>query len=517
MIGFQLSIRAAKAPESVALVFGARRLTYAELNDRACRLANGLAERGIDHGSRVAALVHNCNHFIEALFATAKLGAIFVPLNFRLVAREIALQLEASTPAALISGHRFDEVLERLRTHPALPPHVLRVDDEIPVDAAPNAQDPYEQWLSTCARDEPPCRATADDVQMLMHSSGTTGLPKGAVYTHATTYASCAAKIIDFALTESDLAAVFGPLFHAGPLMDLTLPLLLRGGSVVLGASRGFDPARLLETLAAERATVVPIYPTMLRRVTTAALPAELDLSALRLIITGGEPTPEPVIRAVHERFPRIDFINNYGSTEGGPVTTFLAARESLRKIGSVGKESFGVEVRIADDEGRAVGAGGVGEILVRSPFVCRGYWRRPEETAKSQRDGWWRTGDLGWRDTEGFLWIAGRSKDLIKSGTESIYPVEVEQAIAMLPGVREVAVVGVPDDEWGEAVAAFVVCDAGTGIDAERVVAHCREQLASYKKPRHVVFIDSLPRGATGKVSKPELRRQWEAGSRAR
>ena len=518
MIGYQLSIRAARAPHATALVFGARRLTYAELNERACRLANGLAALGVGHGCRVAALTHNCNQFVETLFAAAKLGAIFVPLNFRLVAREIALQLEASTPAALIAGHRFTPVLESLRAHPAAPPHVLRVDDEMHTDTRPDSSDAYEQWLRACPAHEPPCQAGSDDVQMLMHSSGTTGLPKGIVFTHATTYASCVAKIIDFALTERDITVVFGPLFHAGPLMDLALPLLVRGGTVVLGASRGFDPRQLLATLAAERATVVPIYPTMLRRVVAGPMPDRLDLSALRLIITGGEATPAPVIRAVHERFPGVGFINNYGSTEGGPVTTFLAPVDSLRKIGSVGKEAFGVEVRIADEAGRVVsGADAVGEILVRSPFVCRGYWNRPEETARSLRDGWWRTGDLGWRDDEGFLWIAGRSKDLIKSGTESIYPIEVEQAIAMLPGVQEVGVVGVPDDEWGEAVAAYVVKDPAVRLDTEQILAHCRQWLASYKKPRHVVFTDSLPRGPTSKVSKAVLRQRWEAAAHER
>lgn len=510
MIGYQLSIR---APDATALVFGARRLTYAQLNERACRLANGLAALGVGRGCRVAALTHNCNYFVEALFATAKLGAIFVPLNFRLVAREIALQLEASTPAALIAAHRFAAVLESLGAHPAMPPHVLRVDDEMHTETHAESSDTYEQWLRACPAHEPHCAAGPEDVQMLMHSSGTTGLPKGVVFTHATTYASCAAKIIDFALTDRDVTVVFGPLFHAGPLMDLTLPLLMRGGTVVLGPSRSFDPRELVATIAAERATVVPIYPTMLRRVLAAPTPDRLDLSALRLIITGGEAAPVPVISAVHERFPGAGFINNYGSTEGGPVTTFLAPAESLRKIGSVGKEAFSVEVRIADEEGRAVsGAGAVGEILVRSPFVCRGYWNRPEETARSLRDGWWRTGDLGWRDDEGFLWIAGRSTDLIKSGAESIYPIEVEQAIAMLPGVQEVGVVGVPDDEWGETVAAYVVKDPAVRLDTEQILAHCRQWLAGYKKPRHVVFIDSLPRGPTSKVSKAALRERWEA-----
>jgi fatty-acyl-CoA synthase len=307
------------------------------------------------------------------------------------------------------------------------------------------------------------------------------------------------------------VTVVFGPLFHAGPLMDLTLPLLLRGGRVVLGASRQFDPQQLLQAIARHRVTVVPIYPTMLRRVLEVPVDTHQDLSSLRLIITGGESAPIPVIEGVHRRFPTVDFFNNYGSTEGGPVTTFLAPELSRSRMGSVGKESFSVEVRIVDDQGQAVGPGVVGEIVVRSPFVCLGYWNRPLESAAQLRNGWWHTGDLAYRDADGFIWIAGRSKDMVKSGTENIYPIEVEQVIASLPGVIEVAVIGVPDAQWGESVVAYVSVATGTLLTAQDVVNHCRMHLASYKKPRHVVFVDSLPRGTTNKVAKVRLRQMWD------
>lgn len=510
MIGYQLAIRAARDPRGVALVFGSERYSYARLNERACRLANGLAAIGIGRGDRVAALLHNCPQFIEALFAAAKIGAIFVPINFRLVAREVALQLAACTPHLLLVSDAFAEMLPTLESQPSFPQHTLWLDDTVHGRPPARTSRRYEAWLDAQPAHEPESAVAPEEALMLAHSSGTTGLPKGVVFTHATTHASCAAKIIDFELADSDVAVVFGPLFHAGPLFDLTLPVLLRGGRVVLGRSRHFDPARLLRTLAEEHGTVVPIYPTMLRRVVAEPPVDGLDLSALRLIISGGEPVPVPLIRAVHARFPGTDFVNNYGSTEGGPITTFLAARDGLRKIGSVGKESFSVEVRIADGEGRTLCAGEIGDVLVRSPFVCRGYWNRPEETAASCRDGWWRTGDLAWRDDEGFIWIAGRSKDLIKSGAESIYPIEVEQVIATLEGVEEVSVIGVPDEEWGETVAAFVVRKPGAEVHSRRVIEHCRLHLASYKKPHHVIFVDELPRGATNKVSKNALQRQW-------
>jgi fatty-acyl-CoA synthase len=511
MIGYQLTINATHRPDTTAVVFGARRLTYAELNARACRLARGMAALGIGRGDRVATLVHNCNQFLEVLFGAAKIGAVFVPINFRLVAREVGALLDASSPKLLLVGHGFRELVETLKERPAFPKHVVWIDDRLPVDPVPSRAQPYEGWLATQPADEPDDVVLPGAVQMLMHSSGTTGLPKGIIYTHATTHASSTAKIIDFGLTPSDRTVVFGPLFHAGPLMDLTLPLLLRGGSVVLGPSRQFDPLRLLQTIAAERGTVVPIYPTMLRRVLNEATDvAGLDLSCLRLIITGGEACPEPVIRGIRERFPAVAFVNNYGSTEGGPITTFLAPEDSLRKIGTVGKEAFGVEVRIADEQGQPLPSGKVGEILVRSPFVCRGYWNRPELTAETSRNGWWHTGDLAWRDDEGFITISGRIKDMIKSGTENIFPIEVEQVIATLAGVADVGIIGVPDDEWGEAVAAFVVTAPGLELDAARVVAHCREHLASYKKPRHVLFVEALPRNTTNKVDKNALRARF-------
>ena len=518
MIGYQLTINAARHPYAVAVVFGARRLTYAALDERACRLANGLAALGVRRGDCVAALLHNCTQFVEALFATAKLGAVFVPINFRLVAREVGALLDACGPKVLLVGEGFADLLTTLQARPNFPGHRIWVDDRLPAEPNPDPAHPYEAWLAAQRADEPEEVVARDAVQMLLHSSGTTGLPKGIMFTHATTLASSMAKIIDFRLEETDVVVVFGPLFHAGPLMDLAMPLLLRGGRLALGASRQFDPAKLLSTIAAERGTMVQIYPTMLRRVLAEVKDlSAYDLRSLRLIITGGEAAPLQVIRGVHERFPHVAFVNSYGTTEAGPITTLLAPEHSLRKIGSVGKAAFGVEVRIAGPDDRQLPPGQVGEILVRGPFVCPWYWNRPELTAESSRNGWWHTGDLAWRDGAGFIYISGRSKDMIKSGAENIFPIEVEQVIATLPGVVEVGVIGVPDEHWGETVAAFVVKAPDAAVDAAAVIAHCRDNLASYKKPRHVLFVESLPRNTTNKVDKNALRERFVELGQAR
>jgi fatty-acyl-CoA synthase len=295
--------------------------------------------------------------------------------------------------------------------------------------------------------------------------------------------------------------------------MDLAVPLLLRGAQLVVGSTTGFDPSNLLRTVSEERATLVSIYPTMWRRVLALEDLDAYDCSGLRLLFTGGEPISIPVLRAVYAQFPTAGFINTYGSTEGGPITTFLSPEDKQRKIGSVGKPAFSVDIRIADERGDPTAPGIVGELLVRSPFVCNGYWNRSEEMSSFRHGGWWHTGDLARRDDEGFIWIAGRRKDMIISGAENIYPVEVEQVIAALNDVVEVAVVGVPDEHWGESVVAYVVKAAGSRVDASQVIEHCRRNLASYKKPRRVIFVDSLPRTTVNKVSKDTLRAQFAAG----
>ncbi len=513
MIGALLSINAARRPDATALVFGERRYSYAALNERACRLANAMTAAGIRRNDRVATLMNNCSEFIEILMATAKLGTIFVPINFRLAAREFGQVLEHCRPHLLFAGESLSETIAALDKHPALPSRIVRIADRVEMEGS-RADHPFERWLGLHAADEPDIAVASEDIHLLMHTSGTTGRPKAAVWTHGTTLASSTAKIIDFGIGADDSTVVFGPLFHAGPLLDLAVSILMRGGKLVVGPTTGFDPRRLLRTIADERATVVTIYPTMWRRVLAQPHDSGLDLSHLRLLLTGGEAIPIPILRGIYARFPNAGFVNTYGTTEGGPITTFLSPQNSTRKIGSVGQPAFTVDVRIADAHGQPLGPGQTGELLVRSPFVCKGYWQQPDETAAQLQNGWWHTGDLAVRDDEGFIWIAGRKKDMIISGAENIYPIEIEQVIAELDGVIEVAVVGVPDEHWGEAVVAYVVKAPGATLDAPQVIEHCRRQLAGYKKPREVIFVDSLPRTTVTKIAKDALRAAHAAAS---
>jgi fatty-acyl-CoA synthase len=508
MIGQILSINAERHADQTAVVFGSKRHSYAELNKRACRVASALLDMKVEPGDRVATLMNNCNHLIDLFFATAKLGVILVPVNFRLAAREVEVVLQNCAPKILFVGHSLHQTVAELAGSDALPKRTVAVPDRIALtDVSDNE---YERWLATYRDSEPDVSVRLNDVHLLVHSSGTTGQPKAAVWKHATTLNCCCAKIIDFSITSSDSSAVFGPLFHVGPLMDIAMPLLLCGGKLVIGESSGFDPHNVLRTASDEQVTLLTIYPTMWRRVIQEVDPLAYDLSRLRLLLTGGEPMPVSLLREVYARFPHAGFINTYGSTEAGPITTFLAPADNIRKIGAVGKPAFGVQLKIVGESDQVVPCGEVGELLVRSPFVCEGYWNQPEATAASLLDDWWRTGDLASQDSEGFIWIRGRKKDMIISGAENIYPAEVEQTISTLSGVREVSVVGVPDDVWGEAVAAFIVKEPDSDLDASRVIEHCKSRLASYKKPRHVRFVDSLPRTTVNKVSKVVLRKQF-------
>jgi fatty-acyl-CoA synthase len=513
MVGMALTLSAERFPDRTAVAFYEVRRSYAELNSRACRLAHALSESGVTKGDRVATLLHNCPEFVEALFAVAKLGVVLVPINFRLTGPEIGRIIEGCTPKALIYGGEFAETLVPLaRSAASFPMHLVCCRDPASPAGTLISRE-YESWIGGYPDAEPAVAVSMTDDLLIIHTSGTTGHPKGAVLTHGNTLFSSMTKIIDFGLRPTDTIVVFGPLFHVGPLMDLALPAWQRGGTVVLGRSRGFEPGHLLSVLEREKATVVSIYPVMWRRVLDLPDLARYDLSRLRLLLTGSEPMPPSLLRGIYERFAGVAFVNTYGSTEGGPVTTFLGPEDRFQKMGSIGKPAFGVRVKIVDERGNEVGPGVVGELAVRSPFVCRGYWNRPDETAAALRGGWWHTGDLAMADPDGFLWIGGRKKDMIISGAENIYPVEIEQVIATLEGVAEVAVVGVPDAEWGEAVAAFVVRKPGSALDDAGILAHCRAQLAGYKKPRHIVFVDELPRTSITKVSKEQLRQRFRQG----
>ncbi len=347
-------------------------------------------------------------------------------------------------------------------------------------------------------------RCEPEDTYCLLYTSGTTGRPKGVVIPHRQVAWNGYNTVGSWQLREDDVSPIFTPLYHAGGLMAFLTPIFTIGGTIVL--HRGFDVSEIWRTIERERCTVVLGVPTIWKMLMEAPEFATVDLSHVRAFYSGGAPLPHYIIEAYQQR--GVVFKQGFGMTEVGVNCFSMTAEESVRKIGSIGKPLMFTEVRLVDEEGRDVPAGEVGELLFRGPHVCSGYWNNPEATAAAlDADGWFHSGDLARRDEDGFFYIAGRQKDMIISGGVNVYPAEIEAALLLHPDVEDAAVVGVPDDRWGEVGVAFVVPLGGRRLDPEALAAHLAERLARFKIPKRFELIDELPRTAYGKVVKGELR----------
>ena len=481
------------SPQRVAVVHGDHEWTYGELHERATRLAHGLATLGVQRGDRVAFLGANHPSFLEVLFATGQLGAIFVPLNWRLSERELEYILGDSRPRVLVYAPEQAGTASGLRRSMAL--RTLEVGPD------------YEKLITESSfepLDEP---VELDETCMILYTSGTTGKPKGAMLTHGNIAWNSFNLLLDVDLASDEVTLVAAPMFHVAALNQTALPTLLKGGRLVLMSA--FDPDEALRLIARHRVTYFFGVPTMFLAMTRSPGWAEADLSSLRSAICGGAPVPEAVIIPYQER--GITFMQGYGLTEASPGVLFLRRDESIRKAGSAGTPCFFVDVRLVGPDGAPVPAGEPGEILVQGANVMAGYWRRPEDTAAVlSADGWLRTGDIGVADDEGDNDTRDRTKDLIISGGENIHPAEVEDALYQHPAVAECAVIGVPDDTWGEVGRAVVVLRDGFEVSGEELLGSLTGKIARFKIPKSVVFTQSLPRTASGKVLKSELRSKF-------
>jgi fatty-acyl-CoA synthase len=469
------------SPHRVAVVHDGREWTFAEVYDRATRMAHVLAAHGVSHGDRVAYLGPNHPAFLETLFATGLLGAVFVPLNTRLVAPELEYILRDSGAAVLV--HASLPVLHDLRDVPA--PLAL---DGLDLSAAP--ADPLDVAVGD------------DEVCMIMYTSGTTGRPKGAMLTHANIAWNSVNLLLDIDLTSAEVTLVNAPMFHVGALNMTVLPTFLKGGRVVLMSA--FDPDATLALIERHGVTYTFGVPAQYQMLARSPGWDTADLSSLRSVSCGGAPVPASLIETYQRR--GLTFLQGYGLSEAGPGVLYLRADDSARKVGSAGTSVFFGDVRVVRADGSAVDAGEPGEILAQGPNVMAGYWGLPDATAEVlSPDGWLRTGDIAVLDDEGFAYIRDRVKDLIISGGENIYPAEVEDALFAHPAVAECAVVGVPDEKWGEVGRAFVVRNGDAS--AEELLDFLHGRIARYKVPKSVVFLDSLPRTGSGKVLKKRLR----------
>ncbi|HEU0102816.1 MAG TPA: long-chain-fatty-acid--CoA ligase [Mycobacteriales bacterium] len=503
-LGAVLSRTTATYPDRVAYRCGAEQRTYAELDARVDRLAAALRSRGVGPGDRVAVLMKNRLEVVETYWAGCRLGAIVVPLNFRLVPEEVAYVLTDCGPTATVVDADLAPVLQVVRSaQPGLGGAVLALGGSAHV---PDADD-YEAALAAGAG---PVAVDVDenDPAFLMYTSGTTGRPKGAVLSHLNLMMNAFNMLVAQRVgAGEDHVWLSGlPLFHIAGLSGV-LPYLVLGGTSVIVPSGDFSAADTLDLLAAERVTACFFVPTQWQALCAEQSGAPRELS-LRIISWGASPAPPSVLQAMAEVFPDAANYNAFGQTEMSPVTCLLMGEDALRKMGSVGRPVVDVEARIVDDAMNDVPVGQVGEIVYRGPTTFLGYWNRPDANQEAFEGGWFHSGDLCRMDEEGFIYVVDRKKDMIISGGENIYCSEVEVVIDRHPKVSQVAVVGLPHEKWVETPAAFVVAaDPADPPSEAEVLAFCREHLASYKKPTVVRVVDELPRNASGKVRKTVLR----------
>ncbi|MCB4820591.1 AMP-binding protein [Roseicella aerolata] len=471
---------AAHTPDAPALGFEAQRLSYAALDRRIAAAAAMLTAQGIGHGDRIAFLGLNHPAQLILLFACARLGAIQVPLNWRLAAPELRFILEDSGAVALAATQEMREAARF-----AAPAGCTVLEAEATWPAAPM----------------PPPTGEADDPVLLVYTSGTTGRPKGAVLDQQAVLFNALNAIHAFGLTAADRVLTLLPLFHVGGLNIQTMPALLAGAEVVLLPR--FDAATFFAAIAEHRPTLTLLVPAVMQALVAHPGWQAADLSSLRAIGAGSSEVPLPLIEAFHARGIPVQQV--YGATETGPVAICQTRGEALAAPGSLGQPALHGEARVVDPAGRELPPGEAGEIQLRGPHLARGYWGAPDPTAAAFRDGWFASGDVGRRDADGRFWFTDRLKHVIISGGENIYPAEVERVLRTAPGVLEGAVCGRPDPRWGEVPVAVVV--PGEGFDAAAVLRHFEGQLARFKHPRDVVAVEALPRTALGKVQVEALR----------
>lgn len=493
-----LEHHAGRWPDKAAASYEGSVVSYGRLAERARALAAGLHERGIVAGDVVGLLSYNNPEFLVTMFGANYLGAAVMPLNWRLAAPELRFILEHSGARVLVCDEALialaDEATEGL-------------SQLVKVSISSTHQSAWERFddLGASTTLAPRAVVHGEDLHRLMYTSGTTGRPKGVMISHANLAWKNYAHLAELGFSEADVGLACGPLYHVGALDLTTTSLLAVGAPTVI--HRTFEADRVVEEIERSGVTVLWMAPAMVRAVLEVAGVEQRDLSSVRLLIAGGEKMPLPLIDRLEQVFPAAWFADAYGLTETVSGDTFLDRASIRTKRGSVGRPCQYLEIEIHDADGSPAPPGERGEVVLRGPKVFRGYWRDREATEAAFAGGWFHTGDIGLRDEDGYLYIVDRLKDMIVSGGENIASSEIERVLHEHPAVSEAAVVGRPDARWGEVPVAFVVVVAGTAVGSEELVEHCRGQLARFKVPRTVTLIESLPRNASGKVLKRQLR----------
>ncbi len=505
-IGDTLELTAKTYPDREAIVYPRRdqRWTYATFDEKVNRLANALGEAGIEKGDRVATVLYNGSEMALTVYACAKLGAVFTPLNFRLPAGEIEYIVEDAGASALVFEADTREAVEGARPELSTVETYLYVDDDVPEYAA----DFYDA-LESADPSRPDVDVREDDAYAFIYTSGTTGRPKGVVHEHRNMVEHSLLCIAEMDITRHDVGLSILPLYHCAELHAMLFTRVHRGATTVI--HHEFDPAAALETIEAYDVTILFAAPTAWNALAKTAAELDVDTSSLRIGLYGAAPMPERVLEECMEQLCE-DYVQAYGMTEIGPCGVFQPPEDQLPKLGCAGLPALNHDLRIVEpnaDPGETLERGEIGEILIAGPCTMREYWNRPEATARSLREAdgaeWYYTGDLGYLDEDGYLSVVDRADDMIVTGGENVYPAEVEDALFSHPDVVEAAVVGEGDEEWGERVVAYVVAD----VADEELDSFLREsdQLADFKRPRAYYFVDELPKNPSGKVQKFKLR----------
>ena len=489
-----------------ALVFEGQETTYRQLDARSNQVANGLIAAGVKPGQRIAILAKNIDLFFEIYYGATKAGAVLVPINFRLAPPEVAYVLNDAVAKMLFVTEEFHDLVAGIEAE------VAGLEQVLTLQGGRDGWTGYAAWRDGQPTDDPRMEGAPSDTCLQAYSSGTTGHPKGVEITHDNFVQFLPNPLAEWGTWEADdVSLVAMPLFHVAGCVWAFVGLYIGANNILLPE---VDPPAILKAIETYKVTQVIFVPAVILFLLQTPGAAETDVSSVKMVLYGASPIPLPVLQQAMEIFD-CGFAQLYGLTETTGAVTYLPPEDhdGSEKMKSCGKPMRGVKIRVVDENGQDCAPGVVGEVIVAGVQVMKGYWNQPEETAKAVRDGWFYSGDAGYFDTEGYLYIHDRVKDMIVSGGENIYPAEVESALAGHEKIADVAVIGVPDEKWGETVKAVIVTAPGAELSADEVIAYARQQIAGYKIPRSVDFTDELPRNPSGKILKRELRQPYWDG----